>query len=198
MTTVQDILYDSRALINQYNEDGIVIPSSDVAQQEVNGIRFINMALREIYRFTRYYKTMLFNQAPTEAQYESGKWIERALPSDFTSLEQIVMDDEYRDQVVQYKIEEFNKLYLPVTVSGDIKVIYTPKLTTLINMTDVLPNNNQIAEQFIVYYVAAKLAMEDNPAATSFFDETAKQLKFEAMKPNLSGVINIKSVYSMC
>ena len=54
MRTAQDILYDARALIDEYNEDGVVISSSDTDIQtlEVNGLRFINMAVQEIYKLS--------------------------------------------------------------------------------------------------------------------------------------------------
>jgi len=46
---VQEILYDVRALIDEYTEEGVVVAPDDVATIEANGIRFINMAVQEIY-----------------------------------------------------------------------------------------------------------------------------------------------------
>lgn len=46
---VQEILYDVRALIDEYTEEGVVVAADDVATIEANGIRFINMAVQEIY-----------------------------------------------------------------------------------------------------------------------------------------------------
>ena len=195
MATVQDILYDARTLINQYNEDGVIIPSSDVAQQEANGIRLINMALQEVYKITRYFKVFTFTQNPTDEQLTARKWLMYQLPSDFATLEQVIIDDENRTVLSTYRLEEFNKLYLPTTLVGDFKVIYMPKLTRVVNMTDIIPNNNPIAEQFIVYTVASKLAMDDNPAATSFFEQTAKELKFEAMRKEPANFERITDIY---
>lgn len=196
MATVQDILYDARALHDSYNEDGIVLPSSDVAQEEVNGLRYINLALQEAYKMLRYYKSYSFTQTPTEAQLEARKWILYTLPADFGTLEQIVVDDENRTVLTTYRIEEHNKLYIPFTISGDIKVVYMPKLTRLTMMTDEIPNNNPVAEQFIVYYTASKMALASNPSAVSFFEQKANELKMEAMRKEPASFIQITDVYA--
>jgi hypothetical protein len=49
---VQDILYDARALIDEYNVGGVIISpdETDMKALEQNGIRFINMALREVFK----------------------------------------------------------------------------------------------------------------------------------------------------
>lgn len=57
---VQDILYNARALIDEYNTGGVINPSSDsdMKELETNGIVFVNMGLREAYKKDDYYKTM--------------------------------------------------------------------------------------------------------------------------------------------
>ena len=55
--TVQEMLYDVRALIDEYNEDGAIIAPADVATIEKNALRFINMAVQEIYAESRNYNT---------------------------------------------------------------------------------------------------------------------------------------------
>lgn len=56
---VQDILYNARALIDEYNTGGVINPSSDsdMKELEANGIVFVNMALREAYKKDEYYNT---------------------------------------------------------------------------------------------------------------------------------------------
>lgn len=56
MATLQDILYDVRALLDEYNEDGVVTSEADVATLETNSIRYINMALQEIYAENKVFK----------------------------------------------------------------------------------------------------------------------------------------------
>ena len=66
MSTAQDILYDARALIDEYNEDGVVISSSDtdIQTMELNGLRFINMAVQEIYKYSKIYEEFPIVQKP--------------------------------------------------------------------------------------------------------------------------------------
>ncbi len=55
----QDILYNARALVDEYNIDGVVISSDTdyIKALEANGIRYINMGLREIYKDSKYFKS---------------------------------------------------------------------------------------------------------------------------------------------
>lgn len=60
MTIAQDLLYNARSLIDEYNTGGVVNPSSDsdMKELELNGIRYVNMALREVYKKSNEYKTI--------------------------------------------------------------------------------------------------------------------------------------------
>ena len=55
--TVEEILFDVRSLIDEYNIDGIVINESEVATIETNAIRYINQSVREAYKLSRVFKT---------------------------------------------------------------------------------------------------------------------------------------------
>ncbi len=59
MTVAQDILNSARALIDEYNVGGVVISSddSDMKALELNGMQFINSALREVYKESKSYKS---------------------------------------------------------------------------------------------------------------------------------------------
>lgn len=64
MATVQDIFYNARALIDDYNDDGVIIAPDDVASLETNGMRFVNMGLGEIYAKSRNYETFKITRKP--------------------------------------------------------------------------------------------------------------------------------------
>ncbi len=53
MRTVQEILYDARALIDEYNESVIVLSDDTIDTLQTNGIRFVDMAQKEIYKELR-------------------------------------------------------------------------------------------------------------------------------------------------
>jgi len=67
MPIVQDLLYDARALVDEYNENGDIISPDSVATIEANGLRFINMALQEVYSKTRTYVTHTITRKPIKS-----------------------------------------------------------------------------------------------------------------------------------
>lgn len=56
-TTVQKIMYDVRALLDEYSEDGIVKAQDEVADINAKGVRFVDMAQKELFRTGNFYKT---------------------------------------------------------------------------------------------------------------------------------------------
>jgi len=58
--TAQEILYDARALIGEYSQDGVVISSDTnyMKTLQADGLRMVNMGLREVFRDTKYYDTL--------------------------------------------------------------------------------------------------------------------------------------------
>jgi hypothetical protein len=193
--TVQDILYDVRALYDEYSEDGNILPSSEVQSIESNGLRFINMGLSEVYKHLEYYKTFDFTQNPTAEQLSARKWLAYTLPTDMAQIDQVVVDNEERTVLSGYRLEGYNTLYLPVTFIGDVRVIYKPKLVKLTAMTDELPNNNPIVDQFIAYYTAAKLGLSEDPNKVTFLEQKSNELKFEITKKQPSTIERITDVY---
>jgi hypothetical protein len=61
--------------------------------------------------------------------------------------------------------------------------------------TDELPINNPLAEQFMVYYVASRIALTDLPDSANFFAQTALEMKRESMKPQPATSMAIVDVY---
>lgn len=76
MATVQDILNDARALLDEYNEDGAVIAPSEVATLETNGVRFVNMAVQEIYSKSRKFSTHKITRKPVLNGLGNGNWFD--------------------------------------------------------------------------------------------------------------------------
>lgn len=56
-TTVQKLLYDVRALLDEYSDDGVVISADEVADINAKGILFVDMAQKELFRTGNLYKT---------------------------------------------------------------------------------------------------------------------------------------------
>lgn len=63
-TTVQDIIYKARALIDEYTEEGIIIGAGEVADIEAKMILFIDSGQKELYREGRLFKKFSFFNNP--------------------------------------------------------------------------------------------------------------------------------------
>jgi len=303
MTTVQSILYDVHALLAEYNEGGVIAPPSATATIDTNAIRFINMAMQEIYDKTRTLKTHKITRIPTPnllgngaylkldefigedvptigvtgaksyyfevdndaivrieenvlgvwttlstinttgtteltsfkglitpssatnevrlvftgttyyrfsnvALYafpfkladipEYGGWIKYILPSDFGTLDKIVSEFPVKNYQIDsyYKFEGHNELFVSYDYNGELRVIYSPIPTYITSFTDTLPVINPKAIQFITYYVAAKVALEENPGVANYFEQKSNELKIDSMKGQPASEQAILDVYS--
>jgi len=56
MTTVEKVLLDARALLDEFTDDGVLLAQSEVADIEARGIRFADMAQKEMFRTGNIYK----------------------------------------------------------------------------------------------------------------------------------------------
>lgn len=300
---VKDALYDARALIDEYNEDGVVISSedSDIAALEVNGIRFVNMALQEIFRESEsfeeysivnkkipnligdqfnieefigdnqnypehgiigakaYFFTLdsdadvyiqeyngaswvdliTLNLTPTEETDYKGpitvsdpsypvrmvfsgttfyrhfnrclysypfkadaipdykQWVRYDMPSNYGELDKIVAED-FNDAYsikANYKWEGFKTLSIKRDYEGVLSVIYKPRPAEVTTVDDEIVTFNPIAEQFVRFFVASKMATTENTDLVNFFEQKANEVKQEAMKTKPAGEEKIVDVY---
>lgn len=301
MATVQELLYDARALLDEYNEDGAIIAPSDVASLETNGLRFINMGLQEAYNKLGSFKSYNITRKPivnllgSDSEYMAIKeytgasimtkeienarsfhfevdndavvnvqqlvngvweniaiyqianiqgmtaykglipnsgnltrivfsgptyyrftnvalfkepfklsdvpdyapWVNVVMPSDFGSIDKVVSEFPDRQYLVNndYKIEGFNDVYINYTFEGEMRFIYKPIPQLMGQMSDVLPIRNPIATQFLVYYVAAKLAFTENPQIANFLEQKSNELKFETSKGQVASEQVVSNIY---
>ena len=64
--TVNDIILDARALLDEYTDDGTVISSDDLPDLIASGIRFADMGQKELYKIGRAQKTIEIANKPVE------------------------------------------------------------------------------------------------------------------------------------
>ena len=193
--TVQDLLYDARSLLDDYNSGGTVLAESETSETDVNALRYINMGINKAYPYARNFKTHVITQVPTPEQKQAQRWIAYTLPSDFGQLDKIVLDDTkyILDHTVQ--LEGYNTLYVSYEFEGTLRVVYKPRPIRLTSFTDEILINNPLAEQFLVYYVAAKIALTDLPDQADFFESESLELLKMAAKPQPSQELPIINVY---
>ena len=83
-TTVQDIIYDARALLDSYTDDGVVIAAEDLADFTASCVRFADIGQKELFEVGRIQKTIEFANSP----------IKNELGEEFNIVE-FLGDDEY-------------------------------------------------------------------------------------------------------
>lgn len=86
-TTAQEIFYDVRALLDEYSDQGVLIPDADVADLQLKSIRFINMAQKELHKIGKIFKTFSYTNVP----YANAL----GLLSNFDIVEHMGADDIY-------------------------------------------------------------------------------------------------------
>lgn len=191
--TAQELLYDARALLDEYNSGGVPLSAEETAEIDTNAIRYIYSGLCEIYPYARFYKSETIQHRPTDEQRNDGTWLEYDMPSDLGDIERMaVVNKRYELDVISQL--EGNKLYISPCDDLDIRITYKPRPTRPA-ITDELPIKHSIAEQFMVYYVAAKIAITELPDHANFLEQKSNELLMMAMRAQPAKEVPIVDVY---
>lgn len=83
-TTVEKVILDSRALLNNLSDDGDLIADEEVADYILSAIRFVDLGQKELFRVGNYRKNIEYTHYPTQNE----------LGSQFNLVENIG-DDQY-------------------------------------------------------------------------------------------------------
>jgi len=103
-TTVQDILYKARALLDIYTDEGIIVPADDdaILDNEAKMILFIDMGQKELYRTGQLYSTLEFANKPidpVDGRFSGFEMVE------FVGDAQYYPDENGTDEAKSYYIE---------------------------------------------------------------------------------------------
>lgn len=191
---VKELIYDARSLIDEYNSDGVVLSESETLETDTNALRYVYMGLGEIYPYARYFKTVEVVQTPTDEQKNAGNWLLTLLPDDLGTIDSAYIDDDKSQFDSISRLEGFNRLYITPQFEGKIRINYMPKPIRL-GFEDDLPINNPVAEQYLTYYVAAKIAITELPDYANYFESKSIELYNLARKPQLAKEQQIVDVY---
>mgnify|MGYP001216255132 CR=1 FL=1 len=125
-------------------------------------------------------------------------WIQKDMPSDFKSVDQIVKEYEYqryeRDGIFRW--EGRNKLFVSHDYKGKIRITYVPVLDTLTALTDTLQLDDTTCVQVLPYGLAALLLVHENPDIANYMSQRFDELKFVARKKAPSAFHEIEDVYT--
>lgn len=124
-------------------------------------------------------------------------WVEYEMPDDFGELDKIVKQYPQRQYAsdADYKWEGRKTLVVNYFFEGTLKVIYKPIPVTISDINDEVEVYNPTAQQFLRFFVAAKLATTENPDLVNFFEGKANEMKFEALKGQPASEEKITDVF---
>lgn len=78
MTTVEEIILDARAFLDNYTEDGVIISDEEVSDLIASGIRFANIGQRELHKVGLIQQTYEFTNIPIKNVLGDGANFELA------------------------------------------------------------------------------------------------------------------------
>jgi len=81
-TTVADVFTKVRALLDEYTDDGVILPDSDVVDLKEKSIVFTDMAQKELYRIGKYFDEFIVTNKPVDNLLESQFGIEEHTGTD--------------------------------------------------------------------------------------------------------------------
>ena len=186
---------DATVTVQEYN--GVswddLIPLTITVDEETDYTGLIaatdtSYPIRLLFSGTTHYRHV--NRCLYDIPYKLSKipayreWIPFEMPSDFGTLEEIIAQYPVGNyaQVAGYKWEGRKRLLVNIGFEGSIKVIYKPIPVQLTTVNDEVEVYNPIAQQFLRFFVAAKLATTENPDLVNFFEGKANEMKYEALK----------------
>ena len=98
--TVNEVILDARAILDEYTDDGAVIASSELPDFIASAIRFADMGQKELYSIGRIQKTLEIVNKPIENQLANGFNIE-----EFTGDDKYYPNENGLPNIKSYHIE---------------------------------------------------------------------------------------------
>ena len=128
-----------------------------------------------------------------------GIWVEKTMPADFKSLDQVINEDEVNGYIKQSAIkwEGKNKLFISYYYSGNIRIIYKPIPIEITALTQTLQIDDITATTIMPYGLAAQLMVHEDPQKANFFQQRFEELKKAADKPMPAGETTIYDTYNL-
>lgn len=160
---------------------GVVTPTSGATKSRI--------------RFTGTYRFVFTNYAMFKEAYASDSdvpvyrpWVEKEMPSDFKSIDQIV--EEYPAGMYSkssaFKWEGKNKLYINYFYEGNIRIVYRPVPSVVAAIGDTLQLDDVTCRTVLVYGLGAELFKEEgkeNNVYSHFLNRYRELKAFSLIKP---------------
>lgn len=123
--------------------------------------------------------------------------IPHEMPDDFGQLVEIVREYPYSQYALDgfFKWEGRKTLLLDYNYEGTTRIIYNPIFVPVTSLDQEVNIFNPDAQEFIKFFVAAKMATTENPDLVNFFESKADELRFEALKGQPASEEKIADVF---
>lgn len=135
-------------------------------------------------KFAGTYQYIHQNRALFAAPFSAARvpayrpWVKYTMPTDFRACDSII--EEYPPMVYgqepSVKWEGYKDLYVNYYYEGTVRIVYKPVPITITAITDTLEIDD-ITSKLIGYYVAARLAVFENPSLVNYFEQKFNELK---------------------
>ena len=99
-TTVEQVILDARALLDNYTDDGVAISDDDLADFIASGIRFADMGQKELYAVGRLQKSVEFSNYPVTNELGEDFDME-----EFTGTDQYYPNESGLSDINSYYVE---------------------------------------------------------------------------------------------
>lgn len=147
------------------------------------------------YVFTNY---ALFS-APlaTDADVPTYRpWVEKTMPSDFKSVDQIIEEYPQRQysKSSNFKWEGKNKLFINYYYEGNIRIVYRPVPSVISSMTDTLQVDDVTARSVLPWGLAMNLYTDDD-VKFAYFERRYREMKAMSMIKQPASEEQILNVY---
>lgn len=130
MPTVQEIIYDARALINEYNEEGVILSDDDITTIETDAIRFVDQAQKEMYKDRKVFKEYEITRQPYDNLL--------GLMSNFDIVQFEGDDQTYKAvgaKAYYFEVDDDSAVYIEENISGVWTALTTLNISGITQMT---------------------------------------------------------------
>jgi hypothetical protein len=183
MTTVEKVLLDVRALFDELTKNGTLLGESAVADMQASGIRFVDLAQKELYRTGNFYKKFEVTQKNPVNLLENNNGFEllEFIGTDYITHEHLAKsyyfeaDDEGQCVIEEYESGAWIMLEMITLASASSMQVYKgliPPTTTA---------NNFVRLRFtgISYYKMQNIAMFKEPFKVDKIPNYRAWIKYE-------------------
>ena len=176
MATARDVYNKAIALIDEISSETGTVDVSTTGDYESRAPYLIDILQKEVARIGKYRKTVDVTVTASGSD-PTAAYVSVTLPSDIDYIEKVVVLDPPRNYYRQATMIEQDKIYVPTTFSGVLRVTYAPIPAEIDSLEDTLVVDH-LSEVAITYGLAKALVLpEGNSELVSYLSREYDEKK---------------------